>query len=85
MIDPRLLVDIFIGLAYFYLGLSLGKKGRNLFLAPSFAVLFFTFTPVWVVLYAQKKYGYHATPVEIAVTSGCTFVGYLLGKSRRRL
>lgn len=85
MIDPRLLVDIFVGVAYLYLGLSLGKKGRNLFLTPSLLVMFFAFTPVWVVLYGQKKYGYHATPVEIAVTSGCTFIGYLVGKRSRRV
>lgn len=75
----------FIYLTDMYLGFSLGKKGWNGMRSPTLLTLFFVLSPAWVMLWMQKRYRFHASPLQIALTFACFFVAYLAGRRSRRL
>jgi hypothetical protein len=75
----------FIYLTNMYLGFSLGKKGWNVMLRPTLLTLFFVLSPAWVILWMQKRYDFHASPLQIALTFVCFFVAYLVGRRSRQL
>jgi hypothetical protein len=73
----------FVCVSYAYLGFNLGKKGRNVFLAPSLAVMFFIAAPVWVVLWMQNKLGFKAGPPIWILTTARFLAGRFCGKRSR--